>query len=329
MPNSPIHKLWALPLLLALFIGSMIWLFKQRFEVGDVYPPYSTYRADPVGARMLYESFRKLPDRTCKRNTAPLHKLPKDGGHTLFYIGDKAIGWFPTEAEQTSRMLDDFIRPGSRMVITSQPELNVNSRRLKQAPTRPRARTGKGTGLDPAGLDPTDIEDDESSEEAEDTSTGEEEEEKEEEEEEEARPEVRYGFNTAILHRWGIDLNFVSFVDGETTNHITVTRNPDLAEQGIEVEEQISWHSGLVLTNLSDAWTVIYSRDQHPVMAERKWGDGSLVIATDSYVLSNESLYKERYPQMLAWMAGDKPHILFDEVHLGTETKGGLMVLAR
>ena len=39
-----------------LFVLGVIYLFLLRFEAGDVYPPYSSLRADPLGTMAWYES---------------------------------------------------------------------------------------------------------------------------------------------------------------------------------------------------------------------------------------------------------------------------------
>ena len=51
---------WLLPALIVVFGAGVIRLFQLRFEAGDVYPPYSSYRADPLGTRALYQSLENL-----------------------------------------------------------------------------------------------------------------------------------------------------------------------------------------------------------------------------------------------------------------------------
>ena len=45
---------------MAVLVGAFLYgvarLYALRFEVGDVYAPYSTYRADPLGTGALYEA---------------------------------------------------------------------------------------------------------------------------------------------------------------------------------------------------------------------------------------------------------------------------------
>lgn len=65
------------------------------------------------------------------------------------------------------------------------------------------------------------------------------------------------------------------------------------------------------------------------MIAEQRIGQGSVVVATDSYFASNEALLKERAPQFLAWLVGPSREVIFDEFHLGTVESPGIMTLAR
>lgn len=91
----------------------------------------------------------------------------------------------------------------------------------------------------------------------------------------------------------------------------------------------LSWHSGIVLTNVDASWRVIYARGGHPVMIERAQGSGSIVIATDSYFASNEAMRKERAPELLTWLAGANHEIIFNETHLGVQEQPGVSTLVR
>ena len=41
---------------IALFFYAVIHIMLLRYERGDLYPPYSTLRTDPLGARAFYEA---------------------------------------------------------------------------------------------------------------------------------------------------------------------------------------------------------------------------------------------------------------------------------
>ncbi len=70
--------------------------------------------------------------------------------------------------------------------------------------------------------------------------------------------------------------------------------------------DTLHWHSGIIFTNLLHSWRVIYARAGKAVVIERKFGRGSVVIATDSYLLSNEAMLKDRHADLLAWLVGPR-----------------------
>ena len=43
------------------FVYGVIHLFALRFEAGDVYPEYSSLRADPLGLKGFYDALDELP----------------------------------------------------------------------------------------------------------------------------------------------------------------------------------------------------------------------------------------------------------------------------
>src|SRR5438128_196550 len=73
-------------ILVAVFLIGVAELFLLRFAGGDVYPPYSSLRADPSGTRALYESLEKIPGATVARHLKPLSMLEGARG-VVFYTG--------------------------------------------------------------------------------------------------------------------------------------------------------------------------------------------------------------------------------------------------
>jgi hypothetical protein len=61
--------------LAAVFLGGLVALFNADFAGGEVYPEYSTLRADPDGAKLLFESLAHLPGLTVTRNFLPVQTL--------------------------------------------------------------------------------------------------------------------------------------------------------------------------------------------------------------------------------------------------------------
>jgi hypothetical protein len=58
-------------------------------------------------------------------------------------------------------------------------------------------------------------------------------------------------------------------------------------------------------------------------------GLGSIVLVADSYLFSNEALWKDRYSAFLLWTAGATPELIFDESHLGLNAGSGITVALR
>jgi hypothetical protein len=99
---------------------------------------------------------------------------------------------------------------------------------------------------------------------------------------------------------------------------VTVTRHGEGP-----LPQKLMWHSSLHFDNLSADWKVVYARDKYPVIIERPLAGGTLALATDSYLFSNEALRAARSPALLAWFIGGNYAVAFDETHLGvTETPG-------
>jgi len=55
--------------------------FSLRFQSGDIYPAYSSFRADPLGTKALYESFNRL--LAVEQNFKPLLRM-ESGRDTAF-----------------------------------------------------------------------------------------------------------------------------------------------------------------------------------------------------------------------------------------------------
>jgi hypothetical protein len=86
--SNPPHRYLILALLFsAVFILGLTRLFLLRFESGDVYPPYSSLRSDPLGTRALYESLNTVLPGTAVRNHQPLHRIRLTPKSSLLICG--------------------------------------------------------------------------------------------------------------------------------------------------------------------------------------------------------------------------------------------------
>ena len=82
----------------ALFVYGVIDLLILRFEKGDVYPPYSSYRSDPLGTKAFYEGLGLLPGVETVRNVEPLQKVSGLSEATLFLFGLRTSRFFAMRA---------------------------------------------------------------------------------------------------------------------------------------------------------------------------------------------------------------------------------------
>ena len=224
-----------------------------------------------------------------RRNYLPLQKIPDDQPATLIVAGVKADDLDVPRDEL--RHLESFLHRGGRVVITLYPIYQkVFTNRLGAAANKP--KPARGTNKDGTPKDD---------------------------------PFLK-NFETAQFGKeWGFGLTYLAVKKSNTVWQATTVTSTDSNRP----PASLSWHSALCFDALDPAWRVIYERGNKPVIIERKRGAGSIVLATDSYFLSNEALRNERHAALLAWVVGAGPQIIFDETHLGVMEEAGIAALGR
>jgi len=287
------------------FALELIHLFALRLDVGDVYPPYSSYRADPLGVRALYGALEALPGMKASRNIEPVTRLEDGQGTSLLFCGA-----LPTDdPEDAIEALERYVRAGARLVVAfhpfaEEPEL-MDAEAGGCAGGRCRVGRKEAEG------------DEEGNEEGDEGEEG--------DEERDAEPwEVEW---VSISERWGFEYAYAE-LPGRTDTDFGRTMAVKQAGPA-DLPAHVAWHSALHFDKLHDAWQTIYARDKQAVLVERPWGLGAIVLASDSYLFSNEAMLKDRQPELLAWLIGDARHVVFDETHLGTLESPGVMTLVR
>jgi hypothetical protein len=110
---------WALAaLLLALFAWGAEQVVTMPLETGEVYPEFSSLRADPRGAKALYESLEALPELSVSRAFKEQSTL--DSGAALLMLGVSAGSW--TEIPQNAvTAYEKLVAIGGRLVIAFLP----------------------------------------------------------------------------------------------------------------------------------------------------------------------------------------------------------------
>jgi hypothetical protein len=281
------------------FAAGVVHLFLLRFEAGDVYAPYSSLRADPLGTKILCESLRRLPDISVRRHYQSLSKLRDVEKVTVFCLG---TGSPYAVSRDLVEGVESLAVGGGRLVISFRPSTG------KPWSVRRRERKEHRTAREEQGEKPEE-------------SPGK----KNEQEDQDDSDKSRLPW-VSLDERWGLGLDYAELpVSYDSPYGSTVAH-------GVDVEtlpDSISWHTALFFDKLEDAWRVVYAREGRPVIIERSFGKGTLVLSADSYYLSNEAMRSERHPELLAWLVGPNRTIVFDEAHLGLSEHPGIAALVR
>jgi Domain of unknown function (DUF4350) len=291
-----------LPILILLgcamiFAFGIVQLVQLRFARGDVYPAYSSLRADPLGAMAFYESLEKIPGLSVRRDFSESNVLPEKPRTVYLHLAGSPDEW-DWVPKDLFREIQDFLARGDRLVITFFPQTSAfdfgensedktnsvesSDQKLKTKKAFPKKDKDKSM-----------------------------------------RDEDKWGVD--LGERWGVHTDFQELAqNGDSYAPARVVNKTDLP-----LPKSLDWHSGLVFTNLDDAWKVVYARGTNAVVIERRFDRGSVVMATDSYFASNEAMARNRHADLLAWLIGANTNIVFDEAHFGIVKTSGVAMLMR
>lgn len=262
-------------LAVAVFIAGVFRLFVLRFEAGDVYPPYSSLRSDPLGTRAFCDSLKNLKSVSVKRNYNPLSEAHSGRDTTLFYLGASAFKMSGISPE-LARAFERYALSGGRLVISF-------------FPVKKESRPKKAGRLS---------------------------------EKENPLPKF-FDESISMKDHWGVSFRY------DDKSRPVMDAKRVYKSKTVALPHSISWHTTLYFHELQDPWQMIYGRNDLPVIIERKFGMGSIVLCADSYLFSNEALRKECHPQLLSWLIGKNSNVIFDEAHLGIQERRGIVSLAR
>ncbi|WP_050024373.1 DUF4350 domain-containing protein [Verrucomicrobium sp. BvORR034] len=358
----------AVPVVILVLLGCFaVWclssIIGRRFSAGNAYPPYSSLRSDPLGSRVLFESLDRLDGTQALRNYRSLDKLEGGPGQTLMLL--RLTPEVFASREFNGKDVQAFAARGGRVVITldgqvgnwKEMENRVDKRRDENAERREREqreerrkerekkREREQAAKKDAPAQPAD-------------KKGE-----DQRKLEELKEQMAWLLKSRSLKEvLGLTVDRQNFVmtakgaielekspqlplkDGELPAWYSRTslkfeeipekkpalddkaedKGEDKAEAGNKDEEKDEKP-----VSTSDRWTALAAANGSIMIAEQRIGQGSVVVATDSYFASNEALLKERAPQFLAWLVGPSREVIFDEFHLGTVETPGIMTLAR
>jgi len=289
-------------------VTAVLRLFDLRFASGDIYPPYSSLRADPLGTRILFESLAACDGIEVSRNYDALGEIASPERTTLLFLGgDTRLDAPMVEGE--TQMLQRFVLRGGRIVVTMRPMHG--------------------------DIFPDEDPDEEPGDEA------------EEDEDSESEPEENGGDDSdadkpgecrgptcktgcVTTEDWlGVRADRLPMLAAGDEDPPMALLHPDAGVTSLP--SRVSCHTRLTFpTNrLESEWRTLYTLEDQPVVVEKNMGRGTVVLSALSYFVSNEAMVAERHPALLAWLIGDRDTIVFDETHHGVMRRSGVAVLAR
>jgi hypothetical protein len=318
LPTKPKYTLILLVLIVAIFIYGLAQLMSLRFESGDIYPAYSSLRSDPLGTRAFFDSLDKLNFSNIRRHYLPLSQLKFKAPTTFLYLGSdyvnsKFIG------RDFSDAVDRMTDAGGRLVMAFRP-LRGMEQKIESTDD-----SGDCPEEDNRQSDPESDQDaaQSSADETDDSgSVSKPPEGKQVVDQPDGciTPNCR---SVSVEEYWGVSFDY---------NRPEHNQNQAMIVPGKEtagLPSEISWHTDLVFEPSESSWEVIYRRDGHPVIIERPFKLGTIVLVADSYLFSNEALRAERHSALLARIIGSNSRIVFDEGHFGIYKVPGVAELIR
>ncbi|MEE4264765.1 MAG: DUF4350 domain-containing protein [Desulfobacteraceae bacterium] len=128
-----------------------------------------------------------------------------------------------------------------------------------------------------------------------------------------------------IKEHWGIAAAFKDILPVKEEKHLAVEARATRED----LPPVISWHTNLYFDLFDGAWHTLYSYEGRPLIVERPFGKGSILVCADTYFVSNEALWSERHPRLLVWLIGGHSNIIFDEAHFGIYKQPSVAQLIR
>ena len=334
---------------LVLFFGFLVRLLLLRYERGDIYPPYSTLRADPLGTRAYYEALESLHQYPVARGFTSLHRELEEKPATLFYLGLDADDLISFTKEETAQ-LDAYVKNGGRIVMTFAPEAPGESISDEDKKAAEKKKKAGQSGKDAAKPDPNPPKQTPEAQPDQNPSEPQTQQEKYErevfrKEEEDSRDDSdqpkdtpAHQYHRSLAALWGLGWDRQPEDQGKEKDEPAAdsssrqeTNKPEVLAWSLaagDMEPSVPWKSALYFVRLEPDWQVLYDAKDKPVLVRRAWGNGEIIMATDSYLISNEALRNNRCSGLLGLLAGPPGSLLFDETHLGTQEEEGVMFLA-
>ena len=125
MQRQTIARVAAYLTLIACFLALLFFglrTFLLRLETGDSFPEYSTYRADPKGLKVFYDSLKATEVVGVARQLQSSKILPSGESRALVVAGVSADQ--RAVSDEDSQLFEHWLATGGRLIIALRPERN-------------------------------------------------------------------------------------------------------------------------------------------------------------------------------------------------------------
>lgn len=292
---------WLLPVAaLALVALALGWVFSMRLGGGDSYPPYSSFRADALGTRALYEALETLPNFQVERHLKPLARLGPQPRLILL----PGLLWHDWEKIPATDLaaLNAAANAGSTVVLAFESVSKEEEEEWVAAEKRREEREAEAKKR--AGDEDETAKDAKKKTKHVGPRRGQPPEEK------------------PLVEAWQVAF-------GVKTSVASAIAERDAAAPA-ELTHTLEWHSELTFQPVDGSpWRTLYVRGGAKVAVVRPFGAGRIVLLGDAFCLSNEAMQRERATGLLAWLVGPHTRAVVVENALGLGEENGVGFLAR
>jgi len=303
---------WIAPsALLLVVVLALGWLFKVRLGGGDLYPLYSSLRADALGTRALYEALAQIDGMQVERDYRPLAKLGTQP-RLIVLPGLNWERWQSVPANQLDA-LNAAARNGARVLLAFRADvIRDDSDEFDQSVDQKKQAKKK----------------------ADEAKKKKEAEEKAAEEKAKADKSGK-GKQTTLLpgeKEWELKELAKEWKVAFKQRWLMVKQEgaQRTGDAPASLPALVAWQSDVHFSVAADSgWRVLYRRAGEAVLVEKTVGRGSIVLMADAYCLSNEAMQRDRATALLSYLVGDYRRVSFVESVLGVLEDNGVGFLAR
>lgn len=319
----------AAALLFAAFL--LVALLRDRLRAGDIFPPYSSLRADPRGSKALHDVLAEQPDLTVSRHLLPPDRLDVGPGD-LVIVPNLNLEYLERD-EELMGAFDAAVRRGARVLLMLPPDEDYATKAEAAAATgeTARAERDKRRVEERDRLRREDRERREARRKAdqkprEDTKTP-------APKAPPAKDDEPAGTHLPTFlspsHTWGLDTRRAELPAGaEKPAPVRPAVAVSAAPAGLQGPIFVSGSRRLEC-EATKPWKTWLELDGLPVLAALHRGKGELLVASDCYLLSNEALAVHRHGTLITSIVGESRRVVFYENHLGVADHQTLADLAR